>query len=217
MTANNYFLAAKGNKGFLFDDIEELFSNALRNMEIQSRMSSRDINGHGRKGYHQTFVLPGNMLDKKYLRKWPSLAEGCLVKNISFLTETKTGETTREERYFITSYPYSANGGPIEQSTVELMAQCVTSHWYVESTHWHLDLNFKQDAFQCQDPYYLFAATTVIKVALNLVKAFQEHEKASKNLKRARSVERCLKEFAPTLAIGVTNCEGLGGDWANVD
>jgi len=30
-------------------------------------------------------------------------------------------------------------------------------------------------------------------------------------------VERCLKEFAPTLAIGVTNCEGLGGDWANVD
>ncbi|WP_419548330.1 hypothetical protein, partial [Parasutterella sp.] len=47
------------------------------------------INGHGRKGYHQTFVLPGNMLDKKYLRKWPSLAEGCLVKNISFLTETK--------------------------------------------------------------------------------------------------------------------------------
>ena len=213
----HYFLAAKGNKGFLFDDIEELFSNALRNMEIQSRMSSRDINGHGRKGYHQTFVLPGNMLDKKYLRKWPSLAEGCLVKNISFLTETKTGETTREERYFITSYPYSANGGPIEQSTVELMAQCVTSHWYVESTHWHLDLNFKQDAFQCQDPYYLFAATTVIKVALNLVKAFQEHEQASKNLKRARSVERCLKEFAPTLAIGVKNCEGLGGEWANVD
>ena len=46
----HYFLAAKGNKGFLFDDIEELFSNALRNMEIQSRMSSRDINGHGRKG-----------------------------------------------------------------------------------------------------------------------------------------------------------------------
>lgn len=136
---------------------------------------------------------------------------------ISFLTETKTGETTREERYFITSYPYSANGGPIEQSTVELMAQCVTSHWYVESTHWHLDLNFKQDAFQCQDPYYLFAATTVIKVALNLVKAFQEHEQASKNLKRARSVERCLKEFAPTLAIGVKNCEGLGGEWANVD
>ena len=180
-------------------------------------MSYRDINGHGRKGYHLTFVLPGSLLDKKYLQKWPSLAEGCLVKNISFLTETKTGETTREERYFITSYPYSANGGPIEQSTVELMAQCVTSHWYVESTHWHLDLNFKQDAFQCQDPYYLFAATTIIKVALNLVKAFQEHEKASKNLKRARSVERCLKEFAPTLAIGVKNCEGLGGEWANVD
>ena len=65
--------------------------------------------------------------------------------------------------------------------------------------------------------YYLFAATTVIKVALNLVKAFQEHEQASKNLKRARSVERCLKEFAPTLAMRVANCEGLGGEWANVD
>lgn len=212
----HYFLAAKGNRGFLFDDIEALFRNALNNMEIQSKMNSHDIAGHGRKGFHQTFVLPGKLLNKKYLQKWPSLAEGCLVKNISYLRDTKTGEFVHQERYFITSYPYSANGGPIEQSTVDLLAKCVTSHWYVESTHWHLDLNFKQDAFQCRDPYYLFAATTVIKVALNLVKAFQEHEKVSQKLNRTRSVERCLKEFAPTLAIGVRNCEGLGGDWASV-
>lgn len=46
----------------------------------------------------------------------------------------RTGETTREDRYFITTL-----------TDTERVMNAVRSHWGVESMHWMLDMDFRED------------------------------------------------------------------------
>lgn len=207
----HYYLAVKGNVGKIYEDIQEEFTQAIRNMKLIP--FEEDSKGHGRSGWHSTFVLPGNKLKETHLQKWPGLRHGCIVKNISYSWE-KNGKRTHEVRYFISSYPYLKQGEKrLSKETLELMGRSALNHWGVETTHWHLDLNFKQDDFQCNDPYYLFAVSTIIKAAYNLVKAYQEHEVETTGISEERSLRRCQRLFAPTLEAGIRHCAGLGRDW----
>ena len=69
----------------------------------------------------------------------------------------RTGETTREDRYFITTL-----------TDTERMMNAVRSHWDVESMHWMLDMDFGEDhsAKRACNAAANFNATC--KTALNL-------------------------------------------------
>lgn len=65
--------------------------------------------------------------------EWKGLKSACMVKNEIY--RKKTGKTTMELRFFISSLPVDP----------ERMLGLVRSHWRIEAMHWVLDMEFDED------------------------------------------------------------------------
>ena len=75
---------------------------------------------------------------------------------------TLHGETSTEDRYFITSSTHR---------DVEKMAAAVRNHWGIENgLHWVLDTAFQEDQSRIRLGYAAENMATVRKMALNVVK-----------------------------------------------
>jgi len=129
----DFVLAVKDNQPKLRDAIETFFDEHLkRDMEdLQYRSQETSEKGHGRldeRAYYLTSTPKSFPLKKE----WP------WVKAIGYalrITRHADGRETYETRYYICSRYLSA----------KRFSEAVRQHWGIESMHWVLDVNFRED------------------------------------------------------------------------
>jgi predicted transposase YbfD/YdcC len=126
-------IAVKDNQPTLKDAIATHFIEHLeRDLEdLRYRFYETRDTGHGRKD-ERTYVLTKPPRDFGPQKDWP------WVKAIGYslrVTQQDDGTETGEVRYYICTRYLSG----------KRFAEAVRSHWSIESMHWVLDVNFRED------------------------------------------------------------------------
>lgn len=155
----DYLLAVKGNQGTLEEDVEQEFKEAQADGFAHMDCLYRETldKGHGRiekRQYWYTHDIQGlGTLDR-----WSKLNGMVMCR----ATRTVNGETSVEDRYFITS----DTGNDVEK-----IASAIRAHWRVEnSLHWVLDIAFDEDQCRIRSGYAAENLATIRKLALNVLK-----------------------------------------------
>ena len=155
----DYLLAVKDNQETLREDLEQEFKEAQAdNFAHMDCLYHETLDkGHGRiekRQYWYTHDVAG----LGTLERWPKLAGMVMCR----ATRTVKGETSTEDRYFITS-----NTG----HDMDKIAAAVRAHWQVEnSLHWVLDIAFYEDQCRIRMGYAAENLATIRKMALNVIK-----------------------------------------------
>jgi predicted transposase YbfD/YdcC len=156
----DYLLAVKGNQETLAEDVEQEFKAA-----------QADGFAHMDHQYYETIEKAHGRIEKRQywythdigglgtLERWPQLAGMAMCR----ATRTVKGETSTEDRYFITSST---------REDVQAIAAAIRAHWRVEnSLHWVLDMAFYEDQCRIRIGYAAENLATIRKLALNVIKA----------------------------------------------
>jgi predicted transposase YbfD/YdcC len=129
----DFVIAVKDNQPNLREAIEGYFEEHLeRGLEdLQYRSHETTDQGHGRIDERSYFLtrIPANFAVKK---EWP------WVKAIGYslrVTRHADGSETDEVRYYVLSRYLSG----------KRFSEAVRGHWGIESMHWVLDVNFRED------------------------------------------------------------------------
>lgn len=155
----DYLLAVKGNQETLCEDVEQEFKEAQADHFAHMDCLYHETldKGHGRiekRQYWYTQDIEG----LGTLERWPKLAGMVMCR----ATRTLNGQTSTEDRYFITS-----NTG----HDIQNIAAAVRAHWQVEnSLHWVLDIAFYEDQCRIRSGYAAENLATLRKMALNVLK-----------------------------------------------
>jgi len=155
----DYLLAVKGNQETLCEDVEQEFKEAQADhfAHMDCRYHETLDKGHGRiekRQYWYTQDIEG----LGTLERWPKLTGMVMCR----ATRTLNGQTSTEDRYFITS-----NTG----HDIQNIAAAVRAHWQVEnSLHWVLDIAFYEDQCRIRSGYAAENLATLRKMALNVLK-----------------------------------------------
>jgi len=129
----DFVIAVKDNQPKLHQAIVDVFAEHLQHdlEELQYREYETEDVGHGRideRAYYLT-RLPKNVALKT---EWPWIkAIGYAVR----LTQHADGRETHDVRYYMLSRYLSG----------QRFAEAVRGHWSIESMHWVLDVNFRED------------------------------------------------------------------------
>ena len=139
----DYLISVKKNQKKLYETIEAWFSDidiygnnidGKGHMpETRYRYSITEENSHGRVERRVCQVYNNGILSK--VLKWKG------VNSVACLTNTKkyikSGKTTVEKRYYITSLPLDS----------ERITETIRRHWSIENNlHWQLDVSFNEDS-----------------------------------------------------------------------
>ncbi len=154
----DYLLAVKGNQGTLAEDVETEFKHAMAHhfAHMNHHYYETLDKGHGRIERRQ-YWYSQDIEGLGTAEKWPGLMAMVLCR----ATRTVKGESSVEDRYFITSAKDDA-------STI---AQSIRSHWAIEnSLHWVLDVAFNEDQSRIRIGHAAENMATIRKIALNTVK-----------------------------------------------
>lgn len=156
----DYLLAVKGNQETLCEDVEQEFREAMAQdfAHMDHQYFETIEKGHGRIEKRQ-YWYTNDVGGLGTLERWPKLSAMVLCR----ATRTVKGETSVEDRYFITS---STN------RTVEKIAAAIRAHWQVENClHWVLDVAFNEDQCRIRTGYAAENLATMRRLALNALKA----------------------------------------------
>lgn len=175
----DYVLALKGNHETFHKEVEEFMKDALENNFKDVEVSKKTTleKGHGRvekREYFQTNDI-----------KW--FSEIHLWKDIKSFEVVRRTVTKKEKETVEISYYISSLLSPSEEEC-ELFAKAVRKHWGVESSHWMLDVIFKEDDSLVRKNNGAENLSMLRKIALNILKKeMPNQKKKSKNLKRFRA------------------------------
>ena len=124
----DYILQVKGNQKGLLEEIEDTF----KVLPIQTTHTELDM-GHGRVEIRKCDVISNlELIEQQSL--WKNLTS--VVRIAAEITDKKSGVTTHNTRYYISSL----------QPNAQLMNRSVRSHWGIENKlHWTLDVVMKED------------------------------------------------------------------------
>ena len=168
----DYLLAVKGNQENLAEDVEQEFKHAhAQDFAHMDHLYFETVDkGHGRiekRQYWYTHDIQG----LGTLERWTDLAGMVMCR----ATRTLNGETSIEDRYFITSSTHN---------DVHKIAHGVRAHWGIEnSLHWILDVAFLEDQSRIRTRFAAENMATIRKIALNAIKR-NKTRKASARAKR---------------------------------
>ena len=157
----DYVLAVKENQGHLYEDVKGLFDAAqeLNFKDVPNDYCKSTDKGHGRLEIRHCWTICDAQLIN-YLRNragWRNLRT--IVKVVA--ERRLNGETSREERYFISSL----------DSDARRMLRAVRSHWGIEnSLHWVLDIAFDEDHQRVRKDNGPANFAVLRHIALNLLK-----------------------------------------------
>jgi len=176
----DYVLSLKGNHEIIRGEVEEYFKDAEQNgFKDEKILQYRTLEkGHGRIEerlyYYSTDI--GWMEGKK---EWTKLTGiGMVIRR----TE-KDGEKTEERAFHLGSV-----------KTAEEYAKGVRLHWGIESTHWSLDVTFREDASRTRKGCAPKNLALLKRLALNMVKKdTQRYPK--KSLKRRRFIALLNEDY----------------------
>lgn len=175
----NYVIALKENqkKGYkfakgTFEDLDNGLPLGGPNVHTSCVTEEK---GHGRLEKRSCDVISyanlTSMLDNKFLNL------KSIVRIVSERTILNTGETTKEQRYYVTSLP---NDNP------QKILDSIRQHWGIENNlHWMLDVVFDEDnSRKVKNAARNFSLLT--KIALPVIKN-DKSVKGSVNLKRLKA------------------------------
>jgi len=155
----DYLLAVKDNQQTLCEDVEQEFNEAMADdfahMECQHYETLEK--GHGRIEKRQ-YWYTNDIEGLGTAQRWPGLAGMAMCR----ATRTVKGETSVENRYFITS--------GVHRDVIKIAA-AIRAHWQVEnSLHWVLDVAFNEDQCRIRTGYAAENLATIRRLALNVLK-----------------------------------------------
>ena len=153
----DYVLGLKGNQGTLRADAELLFTEqyAVDFKDIPVSRASGTEAGHGRIETREVFAID-DIAWLKARHDWAGL--NAIVMVVS-TRETAKG-TEQERRFYISSLPADA----------EKLRDAIRAHWGVESMHWMLDVNFRDDDCRIRKKNAPANFTAVKRATLNALK-----------------------------------------------
>lgn len=159
----DYVIAVKGNQPALFKDIVDWFDFAEQN-EFKDFIcdSAKTLDkGHGRIEKRKYYITEDiEWLDAR--KDWKGLKSiGMAIRE-----STENNKTTVERRYFISSLKADA----------KMFAKAVRNHWGIESTHWVLDMVFKEDENRERKNAGPENKSLLNKVVLNLLKLYPKEK-----------------------------------------
>jgi predicted transposase YbfD/YdcC len=167
----DYVVALKKNHETLYNEVKDYYRDAeadgFKNGDIQYYRTIEK--GHGRieerRYYYSTDI---KWMDAR--KDWSKMKGiGMVIRKV------QTGEKETEERQF--------HFGSVD--VVKDYADAVRAHWNVESTHWSLDVTFREDANRTRKGKAPENLALLRRLALNVVKKDQEkHAKRSLKAKR---------------------------------
>lgn len=153
----DYVLALKGNHGNLHAQVEEFFKSVREDRTYGFTISTHQtVDGeHGRieerKYWHVN--VPDWLKGKD---EWKDLKSLGLVE----ANREVKGQSSTERRYYLSSLEVDA----------ECLAEAVRGHWGIEnSTHWILDVVFREDDSRVRVGYAAENLALIRRVALNLL------------------------------------------------
>jgi len=168
----DYVLALKGNQGNLYADVRLFFADP----ELAASCTffeTLDF-GHGRIDERQCRVLSDTGWLKKRHPDWPELA--CVAAVTTRRTDKKSGQTSTETRFFISSLPGDA----------ETMLKATQAHWSIENNlHWTLDVILGEDACQTRKSHAACNLATIRKMALSLCRKESSKLPIKRKIKKA--------------------------------
>jgi predicted transposase YbfD/YdcC len=189
----DYLLTVKENQPLLRADIEALFEAPhlldLTPGEQASERKTRQVSIHGRR-IEERVLRASTALNECYGKDlWPGLQQVLQVKRT--VTDKRTGRTTLETAYAITSLPP-------ERATPEQLLVVWREHWHIENKlHWVRDVTFDEDRSTVRAGTIPQVMATLRNTAIGLLRLL-----GATNIARA-----CRKMAAqPHLALTALGC-----------
>ncbi|MBV7276526.1 ISAs1 family transposase [Clostridium sp. PL3] len=170
----DYVLALKGNQTNLHTDVVDFFEDAEKTnfdgLKVKSCITKDK--DHGRIEVRKYFLVENvdwlSMKDDwKGLKSIGMAIRECEIK----------GKKTVEKRYFISSL----------KDSIEEFGDSVRKHWGIESTHWFLDVVFKEDARRVRKDNAPQNLAMLKRMALNILRKDTTEPKYSLKSKRFAS------------------------------
>ena len=149
----DYALGLKGNQGSFHEDVKLYFEGP----QLPAGCAYHKVVEKARSAVETREYWQADNIGWLEPRKaWAGLSSIVMTRN----TIVKDGNTTTEERYFISSLPLN----------VQEAGRAIRSHWMVESYHWHLDVTFREDANHTLDKAAAYNLNIIKKMAINTLK-----------------------------------------------
>jgi predicted transposase YbfD/YdcC len=169
----DYLLALKGNQPTLQADVADYFRTAPKD-ELVAKSSIEK--GHGRIET-RTYTASQNADWITSARSYPGQPRFSTIKTILKVEERAehADRTTFDTRFFISSAPLD----------IERLASGTRGHWGVESMHWLLDVEFKDDLSRYRSRHGAKNMAVVRRFALGLVRANKTNGSVKTRRKKA--------------------------------
>jgi len=156
----DYILALKGNHSGMQSELEAWWHKCVREGLTEKKYAKHKetSTGHGR---IETRLCEQLLIEKKWLAKpyqWTGLKS--IIKVTAQVHDKSTGKDTKETRWYISSLGLNA----------EQVLHAVRSHWQVESMHWMLDMNFREDESRIRKKQGPLVFNIMRKIAMALFK-----------------------------------------------
>jgi predicted transposase YbfD/YdcC len=160
----DYILALKGNQGYLSDEVENYFTQA-EDIDFDGvpcdAVGSKE-SGHGRIEKREVYATEDiDWLPQK--DAWKNIRSIIMVKSERSL---QGQPASIERRYYISSLASGA----------QRAANAIRGHWGIESTHWILDVAFREDEQNADAGNIAENMSLIRRLSLNLL----QQEKTSK-------------------------------------
>ena len=155
----DYVLALKENQPTLYKEVQEYFSEAIKEAKLYPEIEQqRTLDyGHGRIE-KRTYYLTTEVGWYQELSQWAGLLGFGMVHS----EVERGGQIHEENRYFITSL-----------RDIAVFAKAVRKHWGIENAlHWCLDMTFHEDYSRIRKDHAAENMAVVRHIALNILKSY---------------------------------------------
>ena len=173
----DYLLQVKANQKGLLESMQDSFL-MLKPLETATTEGVE----HGRVEIRKHFMINNlELIEQK--QNWKNLCT--LIKVESEIYNKKTGETTINERFYISS----------KEASASQFGSYIRGHWQIESMHWSLDVIFGEDFQAKRNKNGILNFNTLSKCAISLLVEEKTFPK-SKPLKQQKAfAKRSYREL----------------------
>lgn len=151
----DYVISLKGNQSTMHDEIRAYM---LDPRFRDTFAVARTVDCARGKVETRTCWQTGDLDWFKDKPEWKGLRSACMVRNE--VCHKKTGKTTEEVRFFISSLPVDPGRA----------LAAIRAHWGVEAMHWVLDMEFDEDHSRARDGHSAENLAMLRHLAINVLR-----------------------------------------------